>query len=135
METITEVNIDADRLLAAVHDDRAGAVVTFAGVVRNHDRGAAVTGIEYVAHPSAGRVLAEIVDDFARREGVHRVVAQHRVGVLGIGGLALFVAVSASHRAQAFDCAWQLVDRVKEVLPVWKKQFLADGGYEWSQCP
>lgn len=135
MTTITASDIDAAALLARVQDPRAGAVVTFAGVVRNHDHGAAVTGIEYVAHPSAEQVMRQLIDEFAARDGVHGVTAQHRVGTLGVGGMALFVAVSASHRQQAFECAWGLVDRVKEVLPVWKKQFLADGGYEWSQCP
>lgn len=132
---ITTVDVDCDRLRASVENERAGAVVTFAGVVRNHDHGAAVTGIEYVGHPSAEDVMAEVVAEFAARDGVHAVVAQHRVGYLGIGGVALYVAVAASHRKQAFDCASDLVDRVKESLPIWKKQFLADGTHEWSQCP
>ena len=75
------------------------------------------------------------VEEFAAREGVHALAAQHRVGHLGIGGVALFVAVAASHRAQAFGCASDFVDRVKQELPIWKKQFLADGTHEWSQCP
>lgn len=132
---VTAADIDADALLAAVSDDRAGAVVTFAGVVRNHDHGRAVTGIEYVGHPSADEVMRAVVGEFSAREGVHAVAAQHRIGMLGIGGVALYVAVAASHRRQAFDTASDLVDRVKEVLPIWKKQFLADGTHEWSRCP
>ncbi|HJE51919.1 MAG TPA: molybdenum cofactor biosynthesis protein MoaE [Tessaracoccus flavescens] len=132
---VTDVDIDPAELLAVVADDRAGGVVTFSGIVRNHDHGHAVTGIEYVGHPSADGVMKDVVAEFSQREGVHAVAAQHRVGSLGIGGIALYVAVSASHRRQAFDCASDLVDRVKEVLPIWKKQFLADGTYEWSQCP
>ena len=65
----------------------------------------------------------------------HAIAAQHRVGYLGIGGVALYVAVSASHRRQAFDCASDLVERVKAELPIWKKQYLVDGSHEWSQCP
>lgn len=132
---VTAEEVDCDALLASVGDDRAGAVVTFAGVVRNHDHGVAVTGIEYVGHPSASEVMAGIVADFASREGVHAIAAQHRVGELGIGGVALYVAVAASHRRQAFECASDLVDHVKESLPIWKKQYLADGTHEWSQCP
>lgn len=132
---VTAADIDADALLAAVSDDRAGAVVTFAGVVRNHDHGRAVTGIEYVGHPSADEVMRAVVGEFSAREGVHAVAAQHRVGMLGIGGVALYVAVATSHRRQAFDAASDLVDRVKEVLPIWKKQFFADGTHEWSRCP
>lgn len=132
---VTDADIDTDALCDAVGDDRAGAVVTFAGVVRNHDHGVAVTGIEYVGHPSADGLLRGIAAGIAGREGVHAVAAQHRVGHLGIGGVALFVAVAASHRRQAFDAASDLIERVKQELPIWKKQFLADGGYEWSQCP
>ncbi len=132
---VTSEDVDCDALRAAVSDDKAGAVVTFAGVVRNHDHGKAVTGIEYVGHPSADEVMREVVAEFEGREGVHAVVAQHRVGHLGIGGVALFVAVAASHRVQAFTCAADLVDRVKEKLPIWKKQFLANGTHEWSECP
>ena len=132
---VTTEDIDTDALLAAVSDDRAGAVVSFSGVVRNHDHGKAVTGIEYVGHPSADDVMREVLAEFADREGVHAIAAQHRIGHLGIGGVALYVAVAASHRAQAFGCAADFVDRVKEKLPIWKKQFLVDGTHEWSQCP
>nr|WP_073188406.1 molybdenum cofactor biosynthesis protein MoaE [Tessaracoccus bendigoensis] len=135
MADVTTENLDCDRLLATVSDERAGAVVTFAGVVRNHDHGVAVTGIEYVGHPSAAQVMQEVVAGFADREGLHAIAAQHRVGMLGIGGVALYVAVAASHRGQAFGCASDLVDKIKESLPIWKKQFLADGTHEWSQCP
>lgn len=135
MRYITEQDIDGDALTAKVTSPQAGAVVTFAGVVRNHDHGAAVTGIEYVGHPSAEEIMARLVAEFAGRDGVHGLVAQHRVGHLSIGGIALFVAVSASHRGQAFGCASDFVDRVKQELPIWKKQLLADGTHEWSQCP
>lgn len=132
---VVSVDVDCDALLASVSDDRAGAVVTFAGIVRNHDHGVAVTGIEYVGHPSASDVMREVVGEFAERDGVHAIAAQHRVGDLGIGGVALYVAVAASHRKQAFECASDLVDEVKTRLPIWKKQLLADGTHEWSQCP
>lgn len=132
---VTDHDVDGPALLASVSDDRAGAVVTFAGIVRNHDHGVAVTGIEYVGHPSATEVMREVVAEFVELEGVHAIAAQHRVGTLGIGGVALYVAVAASHRRQAFECAEAIVERVKESLPIWKKQLLADGTHEWSQCP
>ncbi|MBB1483882.1 molybdenum cofactor biosynthesis protein MoaE [Tessaracoccus sp. MC1865] len=132
---VTSTDVDTGALLSAVNDDRAGAVVSFAGVVRDHDHGKAVTGIEYVGHPSADQVMRQVVEEFVGRDGVHAIAAQHRVGHLDIGGVALFVAVAASHRKQAFECASDLVDRVKESLPIWKKQFLADGTHEWSECP
>ena len=132
---IVDVDIDCDALDDWALDDRAGALVTFRGAVRNHDHGKSVTGIEYLGHPSAEEVMAEVVAEFADREGIHAIAAQHRVGELGIGGVALHVAVAASHRHQAFECTSDLVDRVKEKLPIWKKQLLADGSHEWSQCP
>lgn len=135
LAAVVSDEIDCAALRAEVEDPRAGAVVTFCGQVRDHDRGKQVTGIEYVGHPTADEVMRATVAEFAGREGIHAIAAQHRVGALGIGGVALYVAVSASHRSQAFECASDLVDRVKEVLPIWKKQLLADGTHEWSACP
>lgn len=132
---IVHSDIDGDALCRAVLDDRAGAIATFTGAVRNHDDGKGVTGIEYVGHPSADDVMEEVLGEFVDREGVHAIAAQHRVGSLGIGDVAIYVAVAASHRKQAFSCVSDIVDRLKEMLPIWKKQFLADGGHEWSQCP
>lgn len=127
--------LDAVRVAGLVSDERAGATVTFTGVVRNHDHGRAVTGIEYVGHPSADAVLAEIAAEFTGREGVHAVAVEHRIGTLAVGDLALVAAVSASHRAQAFSTCSELVDRVKEKLPIWKRQLFTDGTAEWSNCP
>ncbi|NHB84207.1 molybdenum cofactor biosynthesis protein MoaE [Tessaracoccus sp. HDW20] len=135
MADVSREEVDGAALLALVSDERAGAVVTFAGIVRNHDHGKAVTGIEYVGHPSASETMAGVVAEFAERDGVHAIAARHRVGELGIGGVALYVAVAASHRKQAFDCASDLVDTIKDRLPIWKKQFFVDGTHEWSQCP
>lgn len=132
---VRDQTLDAVRVAGLVSDDRAGATVTFTGVVRNHDHGRAVTGIEYVGHPSADAVLAEIAAEFTGREGVHAVAVEHRIGTLAVGDLALVAAVSASHRAQAFSTCSELVDRVKEKLPIWKRQLFTDGTAEWSNCP
>lgn len=120
---------------AAVDDAAAGAVVTFSGVVRDHDHGRAVTGIEYVAHPSAQRVVEEVAADIAVAHAVDAIAVSHRVGELGIGDCALAVAVSAAHRREAFDAASELVEQVKHRLPVWKRQVFADGSDEWVSCP
>ena len=132
---VRDQTLDAVRVAGLVSDDRAGATVTFTGVVRNHDHGRAVTGIEYVGQPSADAVLAEIAAEFTGREGVHAVAVEHRIGTLAVGDLALVAAVSASHRAQAFSTCSELVDRVKEKLPIWKRQLFTDGTAEWSNCP
>lgn len=127
--------LDVARLAALVSDDRAGATVTFTGVVRNHDAGRAVDGIEYVGHPSADAIIAEVAAEFTGREGVHAIVVAHRVGTLTIGDLALVAAVAASHRAQAFSTCSDLVDLIKQRLPIWKRQVFSDGSSEWSNCP
>lgn len=132
---ITEQPLDAARLAALVSDDRAGATVTFTGVVRNHDHGRAVSGIEYTGHPSATAVLVEIAGGLSERSGVHTIAVAHRVGTLRVGDLALVAAVSASHRAEAFATCSELVEQVKARLPIWKRQLFADGTAEWSNCP
>ncbi|QCB93744.1 molybdenum cofactor biosynthesis protein MoaE [Cellulomonas shaoxiangyii] len=131
---VTTGPVDVDALAATVADAAAGAVVTFAGVVRDHDHGRAVTGIEYVAHPDAGAVLARVAADVAARTPVDAVAVVHRVGALAVGEAALGVAVSAAHRQEAFAAAALLVDEVKEHLPVWKRQVFADGTHEWVNC-
>ena len=119
----------------AVADKRAGAVVSFCGVVRDHDGGRSVTELEYVGHPSATDVITEIAREFAARDDVHAVAVSHRVGLLAIGDVALACAVSASHRGQAFTACAELVDEVKKRLPIWKRQVFTDGAEEWVDCP
>lgn len=132
---VTSEPLDVSAHAAAVDDAAAGAVVTFAGVVRDHDRGRAVTAIEYVGHPSAERVLAEVAADVAAAHPVDAVAVSHRLGRLEIGDAALVVAVSGAHRQEAFAAASMVVEEVKHRLPVWKHQHLADGTDEWVACP
>ncbi|MBE6476701.1 MAG: molybdenum cofactor biosynthesis protein MoaE [Propionibacteriaceae bacterium] len=129
---ITAEVLDPAALCARVGDDRAGAVASFVGVVRNHDAGSPVTAIDYSAHPAAGRILDGICRRIGEREGVHAVAAWHRTGRLVVGDAALVVAVAAEHRGQAFTAAGDLVDLVKAELPAWKCQWLPDGSHVWS---
>jgi molybdopterin synthase catalytic subunit len=118
-----------------VTGDAAGAVVGFAGVVRNHDGGREVVRLEYSAHPHAEQVLFEALAEVAAAApGVRAIAASHRIGPLQIGDAALVVAVAADHRAAAFEICARLVDTIKERLPVWKHQFFADGSDEWVNC-
>src|SRR4051812_17311387 len=119
----------------AVADKRAGAVVSFAGVVRDHDGGRSVTELEYVGHPTAGGVLAGGAADVAAGPEVHAVAVSPRVGMLAIGDVALACAVSAAHRGEAFTACAELVDEVKRRLPIWKRQVFIDGQEEWVDCP
>ena len=132
---VTADVVDVRALEALVADRSAGAVVTFGGIVRDHDGGRPVTMIEYVGHPSAQAVLAEVAADVAARSDVEALAVAHRLGPLQVGEPALVVAVSAAHRHEAFAAAALLVDEVKERLPVWKRQQFPDGTDEWVACP
>jgi molybdopterin synthase catalytic subunit len=142
--------ISVDQAIAAVESDTAGAVVSFSGVVRNHDGGKAVERLSYSAHPTAHQVMADVVarlvaeqqiaaqqrdgDAGGTRSGSSqpvRIWAAHRIGLLEIGDPALVCAVSAAHRGQAFAVCSELVDRIKEQVPIWKEQFFTDGTVEW----
>ena len=120
---------------AAVADQRAGAVVSFAGVVRDHDHGRDVVRLEYEGHPSALDVLRAVAEEIAADPDVIAIAVSHRVGPLEVGDIALAAAVSTAHRAAAFAACARLVDRVKEKLPIWKHQIFANGTDEWVNCP
>jgi molybdopterin synthase catalytic subunit len=116
---------------AAVAHPAAGAVVSFAGIVRDHDDGRGVTRLVYEAHPSAEAVLAEVAAEVAKDPAVYGVAVSHRIGDLAVGDVALAAAVATAHRGEAFAICARLVDTVKERLPVWKHQHFADGTDEW----
>ncbi|MGW3963110.1 molybdenum cofactor biosynthesis protein MoaE [Amycolatopsis sp. NPDC005003] len=133
---VTEEALSVEEHARLVEDDAAGAVVTFAGVVRDHDGGKGVRDLTYEGHPSAGQVIADVVADLsARWSGVRAVAVSHRVGALTIGDVALACAVAAEHRGQAFAACSELVDEVKARLPVWKHQHFTDGTDEWVNSP
>ncbi|MDG6101299.1 molybdenum cofactor biosynthesis protein MoaE [Dactylosporangium aurantiacum] len=132
---VTSEPIDVTSHEQAVADRAAGAVVSFAGVVRDHDGGRGVVELEYEGHPSAGDILAEIAAEIAAEPAVHALAVSHRVGRLEIGDVALAAAISTSHRADAFQLCARLVDEVKARLPVWKRQVFTDGEEEWVNCP
>ncbi|NUU32457.1 molybdenum cofactor biosynthesis protein MoaE [Arthrobacter sp. C9C5] len=132
--------ISVDQAIAAVESDTAGAVVSFSGVVRNHDGGKPVQRLSYSAHPTAHQVLADVVAQLVAEQSAAgagqpgqpvRIWVAHRTGSLEIGDPALVCAVSAAHRGQAFAVCAELVDRIKEQVPIWKEQFFADGTVEW----
>jgi molybdopterin synthase catalytic subunit len=137
---LSEEQISVDQAIAAVESETAGAVVSFSGVVRNHDGGKAVERLSYTAHPTAHQVLADVVaklvaehsgDDGGEPGTPVRIWAAHRTGSLKIGDPALVCAVAAAHRGQAFTVCSELVDRIKEQVPIWKEQFFTDGTVEW----
>lgn len=135
IHAVTDLPLDVAGHEAAVAHERGGAVVSFCGVVREHDHGRAVARLEYHAHPSAAAVIAEVAQEFATLPDVLGVAVSHRVGMLEVGDVALVAAVSTAHRREAFGVCARLVDEVKHRLPVWKRQVFHDGTDEWVNCP
>lgn len=140
MSRIVRAAVTNQPLLLIEHEklvahDAAGAVVGFAGVVRNHDGGRQVVRLDYEAHPHAEQVLFEVLAELAAESpDVRALAASHRVGTLLVGEAALVAAVSADHREAAFATCTRLVDLIKQRIPVWKHQFFVDGTDEWVNC-
>lgn len=130
---VTTDPLDVAEHAALVEHAAAGAVVTFAGVVRNHDGGRAVEQLEYTAHPTAEKVVQGVAAQVAARagHGVRAIAVSHRVGRLVVGDVALACAVAADHRREAFATCAELVEEIKRQLPVWKHQIFTDGTDEW----
>lgn len=128
---VTESKITAESLAAKLKSDSVGAVVTFSGDVRNHDKGKTVSALVYEIHPSAQTVIEKITNEVAGKYDVESVAAAHRYGAIPIGESAFVVAVAAAHRKAALDACEELVERVKAELPIWKYQEFADGTTEW----
>ena len=113
---------DLARLMAAVADPGHGAVVSFLGVVRDESDGSPVAGLEYSAYEEmARRKLREIGDEIQARYGPLKVAAAHRTGHLAVGEVSFALAVGAAHRQSAFRAAAHFVDRLKEIVPIWKQ--------------
>ena len=128
--TISDAPLDADAIESFVTSTENGALVSFRGIVRDHDHGASVSLLEYSAHPDAVTFLEDCCRSVAEATGL-RVAVAHRTGALEIGDLAVVAAVAAPHRAEAFAACAQLVESIKQSVPIWKRQHLADGVTEW----
>jgi molybdopterin converting factor subunit 1 len=127
---LTTRPLDARRMETAVAHSGAGAICTFTGVVRDNSRGREVTYLEYEAYAEmATAQMRKIGDEIAERWPEARVAMSHRTGRLEIGEPSVVVSVSCPHRAEAIAaCKWG-IDRLKETVPVWKKEHAADGTY------
>lgn len=135
LAAIQDGPLSVAEVLTAVADPAAGGQVVFVGTVRDEDDDKAVRGLSYSAHPTATDVLQGVAARAAARPGVIAVAAVHRVGDLGIGDLAVVVAVSCVHRGEAFDACRALIDELKATVPIWKHQRFADGTDAWVGSP
>jgi molybdopterin synthase catalytic subunit len=131
MIRLTPDPILLDDLLAAVGDPKAGAMVLFVGTTRDHNEGRNVERLEYEAYPGmAEREMERIAAEARERWSIARVAVVHRTGVVPVGQASVAIAVSSAHRADAFEAARFTIDRLKELVPIWKKEFF-EGGAVW----
>ncbi|MBI5536681.1 MAG: molybdenum cofactor biosynthesis protein MoaE [Deltaproteobacteria bacterium] len=121
--------VGVDEVLQSVRHPGAGGVVLFIGTVRDNNDGRAVSALEYEAYESMARTeMRRIADEIASDQPQVRLSVVHRVGALQVGDIAIVCAASAPHREQAFDACRALIDRIKERVPVWKREHGPDGG-------
>jgi molybdopterin synthase catalytic subunit len=133
---VVERALDMNQALADLADPACGGIVVFLGVVRNSFEERRSSGIEYEAYASmAEREMKRIGEDLRREFGVLHVVMEHRVGRLAVGEASVLVAVAAGHRGPAFAACQQGIDRLKESVPIWKKELWEDGSEGWHHDP
>lgn len=123
--------LSLDRCLAAVSGPGMGGIVTFTGMVRLHSRGTTIDHLEYEAYaPMATKVMTQLCDEIEAEVAGARLAVEHRVGNLAIGEVAVVIAAAAPHRAEAFTACRAMIDRLKDRVPIWKKEISVDGA-EW----
>jgi MoaE-MoaD fusion protein len=128
---LSEDPLDPAAVIDEAASDEAGAVATFIGTTRVHSRGRTVHYLEYEAYGGmAEKVMTELADELKQRYELCRVAIHHRIGRVDIGGLSVVIAVSAPHRQDALAACKDAIDRLKEVVPLWKKE-VYEGGEEW----
>ncbi len=127
--------VDVGEVYAAVEDPGAGGLAVFVGTVRDHDEGKAVSSLDYSAHPTAAAALEHVAAAVADRFDVVSLAAVHRVGALQVGDVAVAVAIGCGHRGDAFAACRELIDSMKQQVPIWKHQRFTDGTEEWVGTP
>ena len=125
---ITDRPINTAETEAVVSDPGAGAIVSFTGAVRNTARGRSVVALDYEAYPPAAeKMLAQIGGEIEEKWGIDRVAIVHRTGVLKPGETSVVISVASAHRGEAFEAARFAIERIKEIVPIWKKEHYEDG--------
>lgn len=132
MIELTESVIDHGAVTESVRSNRAGAVCTFLGTVREITGDRRTASLDYEAYPElAIKKMKELDDEARRRWPILESAIVHRVGHLDLGEISIVIAVSTPHRRQSFEACQWLIDTFKEVVPIWKRENWADGGEEW----
>lgn len=134
MIAIADSPINIQACIDAAQSERAGAVDVFIGTVRNHNKDKSVVRLEFETYDAmAVKKMQELADEAQARWNTEKIVMVHRKGVLSIGDVAVVIAVATPHRAASFEaCKW-LIDTLKQVVPIWKKE-VYDNGEEWLEA-
>ena len=128
MIEVTQEPIQVQSVIARVTKSTGGAVVTFVGTVRNNSEGKQVLYLEYEAYPEmAKKKLQEIAAEIKGKWQLEEVAITHRLGRMEIGEISVVIAVSAAHRFPAFQACEYTINRIKEIVPIWKKEFYEEG--------
>lgn len=135
MFELTNTNIEISKLTSDIQDDRAGAIATFEGRIRNHNQGREVDNLTYEVYETLALSLgSKIIEEAITKFNLLHAKAVHRHGFLEIGEVAVWVGVSSPHRKEAFAACQFIIDEIKHQLPIWKKENYSDGTYEWVNC-
>jgi molybdopterin synthase catalytic subunit len=127
---VRDVTLSVDEAVAAVSAPGSGGIAVFIGTVRDENEGRHVSRLDYEAYPSmAKREMALIADEITKEIPGVRLAVLHRVGELSVGDIAVICAASAPHRGEAFRACRALIDRIKERVPIWKREHGPDGPY------
>jgi len=130
---LTEAPIDVNAVVRAVSTEASGAIDVFIGTTRNHSDGKAVRSLSYEAYPEmAESEIHKIVQEVHYHWPAHKIAVVHRLGEVPLGEASVAVAVSCSHRKEAFEACRFIIDKLKERVPIWKKEFFEDGSDAWS---
>lgn len=124
--------IQTAEILEGFTSSRDGACLLFLGVVRDHNQGREVDGLDYEAYETmAEKTLAEIAEEASRNFETDRITVLHRVGTLGVGEVSTAIAVATPHRAQAYQASRYIIEELKRRLPVWKREHYLEGDSAW----
>jgi molybdopterin synthase catalytic subunit len=125
---VTSEPLSVDSLVQVVLTSSDGAVVTFVGTVRDNNEGNAVLALEYEAYSEMAEAEMTLIGaEMAQKWGLHGIAMRHRVGKLSIGEISVVIATSSAHRREAFEACSEALDLLKARVPVWKKEYYADG--------
>lgn len=130
MTRLQRGRISVDEVIESASSPASGAVVLFLGTVRNHSRGREIVTIEYEAYEvMAGKELERVEEEMRARWPIEASVIVHRLGVMNVGEVTVAIAVSSAHRTDAFEACRYAIDRIKQVVPIWKTEKTPDGEF------